>query len=55
MKKGEEVVTHYYAVPEDAFEDAAGHGALGAGGLRRALRAASKRAPPGANAIASPT
>jgi DNA transformation protein len=41
-KKGERVVTHYYAVPEDAFEDAAVMARWARLGYAAALRAAKK-------------
>ena len=49
-KKGERIVTHYYAVPEDAFEDAevmAKWARLGyAAALRAAKRPRRRRKPP---------
>ena len=49
-KKGERIVTHYYAVPEDAFEDPeimARWARLGyAAALRAARRPRSRRKPP---------
>jgi DNA transformation protein len=44
-KKGETVVTHYYAVPEDAFEDPQVMARWARLGYAAALRAASKRRP----------
>lgn len=44
-KKGETVVTHYYAVPEDAFEDPRVVARWAREGYAAALRAASKRRP----------
>jgi DNA transformation protein len=46
VKKGERIVTHYYAVPEDAFEDAAVMAKWARLGYAAALRAARKRRPP---------
>jgi len=45
MKKGEEVVTHYYAVPEDAFEDPQVMARWAREGYAAALRAATRRRP----------
>jgi DNA transformation protein and related proteins len=45
-KKGERIVTHYYAVPEDAFEDAEVMAKWARLGYAAALRAARKRRPP---------
>ena len=45
MKKGEEVVTHYYAVPEDAFEDPQVMARWAREGYAAALRAATRRPP----------
>ena len=44
-KKGETVVTHYFAVPEDAFEDAQVMTRWARLGYAAALRAARKRRP----------
>ena len=44
-KKGEQVVTHYFAVPEDAFEDARVMARWARLGYAAALRAARKRRP----------
>ena len=44
-KKGETVVTHYFAVPEDAFEDARVMARWARLGYAAALRAARKRRP----------
>ena len=44
-KKGERIVTHYYAVPEDAFEDAEVMAKWARLGYAAALRAARKRRP----------
>ena len=46
VKKGERIVTHYYAVPEDAFEDAEVMAKWARLGYAAALRAARKRRPP---------
>lgn len=44
-KKGETVITHYYAVPEDAFEDPRVMARWAREGYAAALRAASRRRP----------
>jgi len=44
-KKGEEVVTHYFAVPEDAFEDPQVMARWARLGYASALRAATRRRP----------
>ena len=53
-KKGEPVTTHYYAVPEGAFEDRAVMAHWARLGYGAALRAASKRRPPRARSSAKP-
>lgn len=53
-KKGETVVTHYYAVPEDAFEDRAVMTRWARLGYGAALRAASRRRPRPARSSARP-
>jgi DNA transformation protein len=45
-KKGERIVTHYYAVPEDAFEDPRVMARWARLGYAAALRAAKKPRPP---------
>ena len=51
-KKGERIVTHYFAVPEDAFEDGEVMARWARLGYASALRAATRRRPkrPGSSA-----
>ena len=53
-KKGETVVTHYYAAPEDAFEDRDVMTRWARLGYGAALRAASRRRPPRERSSAAP-
>ena len=53
-KKGEPITTHYYAVPEDAFEDRDVMARWARLGYGAALRAASRRRPPPARSSAKP-